>query len=55
MQRILFRGNDDGFTFLGSIILILVFLLVLPALAQKTAAEYHDVNRQYQEAVIETY
>lgn len=49
MQRISFRGSDDGFTVLGTILLILVFLLVLPFFAQRTQAEYRDVSRQYEE------
>lgn len=55
MQRILFHGSDDGFTVLGAVILILIFLLVLPAFARKTAAEYREVSRQYEEMISETY
>ncbi len=55
MQLTLFRGSDDGFTVLGVVILILIFLLVLPVFATKTAAQYREVSRQYEEVVSETH
>lgn len=55
MQRTLFRGSDDGFTVLGTVILILIFLLVLPVLAQKTQSEYREAARQYEEVCSEIH
>lgn len=33
MRRTLFRGSDDGFTFIGVIIFLLILMLLVPAVS----------------------
>lgn len=40
MRKTLFHGNDDGFTFIGAIIFLLVLLLLVPAVSGLLAGNF---------------